>query len=312
LFSKFKRNTKAIFVDPNDTTQIKLVKGERLNIILSPAFYWVKKVSLPLKRVREVKKLLPSIFEDFLPDGSYSYTAYKQEDKFILFAYEDKKILDYLSSKGISSANIHGVYFAQSEFEESEEAYSISERESIINKDGLVVLVPSTWVQESKPLHLQERSLSKHSITLQQFGHIVDTKSLYTIASILGVLALILIVEIFIASAKRDAVLVAKEELFSKYKLQSTMFQNRAIHTKYMDIHKRQTHLREYLSCFLNMHLKPIQKIQSIEVKNKTLFVKFSATAKGSEHEILSQLDSKKFKYKTSFQNDTMKVEMKL
>lgn len=312
MLSSFKRNTKVVFVDPSDTTPLSLQKGEKLDIILSPSLYWVKKMPLPVKSVREVKKLLPSIFEDSLPSATYSYTAYKQGDEFILFAYEDKKILDFLSAKGINSANIHGIYFAQSEFENEEKAYSVSETQSILSKDTLVVLVPSLWIKESQPLHLEEKTLSKHRVTLQQFGHIVDTKSLYTIAGILGVLAIILIVEIFIASAKRDAILAAKDELFSKYKLQSTMFQNKATHAKYSAIHKRQTHLREYISYFLNMHLKPTQKIKSIEVKNKTLFVTLSGAHKGSERRILSQLDSKKLKYKTSFNGDTMKVEIKL
>ena len=312
MLSSFKRNTKVVFVDPSDTTPLSLVKGEKLDIILSPSLYWVKKMPLPVKSVREVKKLLPSIFEDSLPSATYSYTAYKQEDEFILFAYEDKKILDFLALKGITIANIRGVYFAQSEFQNSEEAYGVSETQSIISRDGLVVLVPSLWVRESQPLSLEEKTLSKHRVTLQQFGHIVDTKSLYTIAGILGVLAIILMVEIFIASSKRDAILASKDALFSKYKLQATMFQNKATHAKYTAIDKRQTHLREYISYFLNMHLKPTQKIKSIEMKNKTLFVTLSGVVKGRERRILSQLDSKKLKYKTSFSGESMKVEIKL
>ena len=301
-----------VLIDPSDIAPLSLEKGEKLNIILSPSLYWVKKMSLPVKSVREVKKLLPSIFEDSLPSATYSYTAYKKEDNFLLFAYEDKKILDFLSTKGISNAHIRGVYFAQSEFENSKEAYTVSKTQSIMSKDGLVVLVPSAWVKESQPLHLEEKALSKHRITLHQFGHIVDTKSLYTIAGILGVLAIILMVEIFIASTKRDAILASKDALFSKYKLQSTMFQNRATHTKYSAIHTRQTHLREDISYFLSMHLKSTQKIKSIELKHKTFFVTISGVTKGSERRILSQLNSKKLKYKTSFNGETMKVEIKL
>ena len=312
MLSSFKRSIDTVFVDPSDTTELSLQKGTKLDIILSPSLYWVKKISLPVKSVREAQKLLPSLFEDSLPEGNYSYMAYKKEDDFIIFAYEDKKILELLSSKGIALANIHGVYFAQSEFESAESAYRINQTQSIYVKDGVVVLVPSAWVKEPKELNFNELELSKHRVKLQQFGHIVDTKSLYTIAGVLGILALILVVEIALASSKCDAVLDAKDALFSKYKLQPTMFQNRATYAKYSGIHARQTHLREYISDFLHMKLKKTQRVESIEVKNKILYVSMSGAAKGSEQNILSQLDSKHLKYKTSFHGERMKVEVKL
>ena len=312
MLSSFKHDVGIVFVDPLETTPLSLEKGIKLDIILSPSLYWVKKLSLPVKSVREVQKLLPSLFEDSLPEGNYSYRAYKKEDEFIIFAYEDKKILDLLSAKGINAANIHGVYFAQSEFEDTEEAYSINETQSIYVKDSLVVLVPSVWINEPKEMNLNAIKLSKHKVKLQQFGHIVDTKSLYTIAGVLGVLAVILLVEIFLAASKRDTILESKDALFTKYKLQRTMFQNKATYAKYSSIHSRQMHLREDISYFLNMKLKKTQRVVSLEVKNKLLYVSISGAAQGSERSILSQLDSKHLKYKSSFHGDTMKVEIKL
>ena len=312
MLSSFKSSNRIIFVTHNDTKTLFFEKKEKVDIILSPAFYWVKKMPLPVKSVREVKKLLPSIFEETLPLATYSYTAYKRKDTFILFAYEDKKILDFLTAKGINSSNISGIYFAQSEFEDSEEAYTVSETQSIISKDALVILIPSLWISKKQPLHLEEKILSKHKILLQQFGHIVDRKSLYTIVGILGILAIILMVEIFIASSKRDAILTSKDALFSKYKLQPTMFQNRSIYTKYSAIHQRQTHLREYISYFLNMQLKSTQRIKIIEVKSKVLIVILSGVTKGNERGLLTQLDVKKLHYKTSFNDKTIKIEIKL
>ncbi|MDQ7066925.1 MAG: hypothetical protein Q9M40_02365 [Sulfurimonas sp.] len=75
------------------------MKREKVSIILSPSLYWVQKLSLRVKYVREVKKLLPSIFEDMLPAGQYSYSAYKRGDDFFIFAYEDKAILKLLQDK---------------------------------------------------------------------------------------------------------------------------------------------------------------------------------------------------------------------
>jgi len=309
---KFKRSINAVFLDPSRSETIVCEKGKKLDIILSPKMYWVKKMSLPVSSVREVKKLLPSIFEDSLPFGHYSYYAYKSEDEFILLAYEDKKILDLITSKGISSSDIATIRFAQTEFEALEGALSITDKESMYVKDTLLVLAPTVWLEESRDLVLDALKLSKHTIKLQQFGHIVDNKSLYKIAAVLVALILILIVEIFVASAKSDAILESKDALFAKYKLQATMFQNKSTYDKYSKIYKTQTKLRETIAIFLTMPLKEKQKITLLEYKNNKLFVSIKGVKKESENNLLSKLKAKKLIYKASFNDDTIKVELSL
>lgn len=312
MFTKFKHTAKPLFLDPNSETIVEYIKGEKVNVILSPSLYWVKKLTLPVKSVREVKKLLASIFEDSLPEGHYSYAAYKSGDKFLLFAYEDKKILTLLSDKGINLVDVSSIHFAQNEFTTLEGAIVVNATQSMYLKDELLVLVPSEWISEAKELDLTDLELSKQTIKLQQFGHIVDNSSLYKIGIILVMLALILIVEIFVASSKKSSVLALQEELFSKYKLQSTVFQNQSTKSKYNTIYKTQTKLREYMSSFLTMKLKPTQKITLIEYKNRVLQVTVLNVSKASEKSITSQLDAKEIKYKVSYKDDSMKVEIKI
>jgi hypothetical protein len=312
LFTRFKTNATTLFIDPNFEGTLEYESGKKVNLILSPSLYWVKKLSLPISSVREVKKLLPSIFEDTLLESHYSYTAYKSGDDFIAFAYEDKKIFDLLKRLGISYSDVVSLHFAQSEFDTIESAFEINASQSIYLKDSLLVLAPTTWLKETQILDVKDIELSKHRVKLQQFGHIVDNSSLYKVGTILIVLALILIVEIFVAKSKLSDVQVVKEELFSKYKLQSTMFQNSASMKKYTKIYTTQTKLREYISYFLSMKLKTGQKITLVEYKNSMLYVSISGVAKGSEGKITSQLNSKGVKFKTSHNNDTIKVEMKL
>ncbi|MDF1877754.1 hypothetical protein JHD47_07985 [Sulfurimonas sp. SAG-AH-194-L11] len=312
MLTKFKRSVNAVFLDPLRSETIVCEKGKKLDIILSPRIYWVKKMTLPVSTVREVTKLLPSIFEDSLPLGHYSYYAYKHENEFILFAYEDKKILDLIASKGISSADIGSIHFAQTEFEDLEGGVRVTDKESMYSKDRLLVLAPTSWIKESKELDLENIRLSKHSIKLQQFGHIVDNKSLYKIGGILLAFALILIIEIFVTNSKTDTIEQKKEALFAKYKLQPTMFQNRSTYDKYMKIYKRQTKLREIIAFLLTMPLKETQKITLLEYKNKKLFVNIKGVKKESENRLFSKLNEKNIKYKTSYNGDSIKVELSL
>ena len=93
MFTQFNQKYKTIFLDPS--SDISSVE-EKVNVILSPSLYWVKKLSLPLKKASEAHKLLPSIFEETLPLGNYNYSVYKKGDDFFAFAYDDKAIFRHL------------------------------------------------------------------------------------------------------------------------------------------------------------------------------------------------------------------------
>ena len=310
MLTKFKSINKVLFLDPNNSFILTQVDTKKIDVILSPALYWVKKLSLPISNLREVRKLLPSIFEDTLPPAHYSYMVYKKGEELIAFAYEDKKILEFLKSRGISNANIKSIRFAQSEFEEMQEALSVNETQSIYVRDDIVVLVPSTWLEQTQEMDLENISLSKHRIKLQQFGHIVDNNSIYKITALLIFFIMIIIAEIFIATAKKDAILEDKDALFSKYKLQATMFQNKATFKKYTKIHTVQTKLRQTMSLFLSMKLETNQKIKSMEYKNKKLIVLFEGITKDTQGTIISKLSAKKLQHKVSLSENILRVEV--
>jgi len=258
-----------VFLDPHSSIDVNF--DDKIDLILSPSLYWVQKVSLPVKYLRDVKKLLPSLFEDILPDGNYSYSVYKDQSKensFFIFAYEDKKIIDLASSFGINSSNIASVRFAQAVLGDLEGAVKINETQSIYVKEGVVTLVPCCWIEESGDINLRSIKLSRHTITLAQFGHIVDNSSLYKVAAVLLAFSFLSFTQYFITKQKIYSIEEQKSELFSKYDLKPTMFQNKALLKKYKDIHSNQTKLREELSDKLNQG-----GIKLITYKNNALKV---------------------------------------
>ena len=309
MFSKFNKQIKTIFLDPaSDSFEIE----DDLNVVLSPSLYWVKKVSLPVKYLRDAKSLLPSLFEDTLPEGSYSYSTYKSGDDFFIFAYEDKFIIDTLSSKGISSTQVKGVYFAQSELSQTQGAIKINETQSIYVKDEIVILVPCCWIEESGSLDIGCIDLSKHSISLKQFGHIVNDKSLYMLASIFSLLIVLVALEYFITVQKISTTTELKDELFSKHGLKSTMIQNRSMLNEYKTIHKRQSNLREYSSYILSMSLVKQQRLLQLSMKGKKLIAAFSGVEKGDEASLQKYLKSKKLQFTSNFKDKSWYVEIEL
>ena len=309
MFTKFNKKYKTIFLDPHSEVQ---EIDEKVNIVLSPTLYWVKKVSLPVKYVREALKLLPSIFEDTIPEGNYSYSAYKSGDEFIVFAYEDKLILDTLYEKGVASANIANIYFAQSELSHLESAVKINEAQSIYVKDGLLILVPCCWIEESGELDLSNITHSKHTITLAQFGHIVDNKSLYKIAAVLVAFISLLSIELFITLEKQEQIQNAKEELFLTHKLKPTMFQNRAMLKKYRALHESQTNLREYFAAILSVKSQERVVLSSISLKDEKMSVTFSGVDSKNEKVLLEALKRKNLKFSSSLKDEVLQLEVKL
>jgi len=309
LFSKYKKEVDTIFLDTSSSDFTTL---ETVNIVLSPSLYWVKKISLPVKNARDVKPLLPSLFEDYLPDGLYSYTAYKQGEDFFIFAYEDKKILELLNTKGITASQIQNVYFAQNELGFLDTAVKINERDSLYLKDDLLVLVPSEWVKESGDLDISSVSLSKKFITLKQFGHLINEKAIYILAGIFIFIIALIGIEYFITSQKTSTIYSQQEEIFLNHSLKPTMMQNRAMLKEYESLHVEQVKLRSNISYMLSINLKSTVKLSKISLKGKLLTFEFEGIEKGREKILEKDFDKNNIKYNAKYKKKTWHVEVKL
>ncbi len=309
---RFKSPSRIVFLDTNAKNKLNFTKKEQLHIILSPTLYWVKKVKLPVKTVHEAKKLLSALFEEMLPKGNYSYTAYKNDEFFYIFAYQDKEIIEELHKNNISFNNIKSIHFAQSELNDHEQAIQINEKQSLYLKDDLLTIIPSSWIESSIDIDLDSIKLSKHTIKLQQFGHIIDKKNLYTIGSFAIAFIILLLVELFIVSSKISAVETSKKELFTKYHLKSTMIQNRSILNKYSKIYEKQKKLRVYISYFLALHLNKMETISTINYSQKLLSVSIKGVSKADKKRLLAEFDQRNMKYKSKSVNNTLEVEVKL
>jgi len=307
LFIKFKKSYKTIFLDP---FMEKVHLHEKVNVILSPSLYWVKKISLPVRYVREVKKLLPSLFEDILPEGHYSYYVYKQGDEYIGFAYDDRMILDMMAEKGISPANVANIYFAQSELYSLEGAYKINDKQILTIKEGIVIVVPSNWVKETKRMQLDNLKLSKHAIVLQQFHHILEKSGFYKIGFVLVLLIVIIFGEWLIIRNKATYIADQRSKIFTQYHLKSTMMQNRAIDEELHKIYDKQMKLRKYIGAFLKLHLAKGEKISYIGYDSNKLRVIIKGVTE--REKIVQELKRQGIDTQATLKNSVLTLELTL
>ena len=307
---KFKKQHSTVFVD-RDSAVFEV--DESVNVILSPSLYWVQKRTLPVKSLREVKPLIESLFEDILPDGHYSYSAYKEGDEYLLFAYQDKAILDILAQKGLPPSKVNAVYFAQNELASLQEPKKIDDENVIAIKEGIVILLPAKFIKTDALLDVNGFSLSKRSIALKQFGHIVNEKSLYRLITLLAVIIVLVGSEYIITLNKASRLQTQREELFSSYNLKPTMFQNKALLKKYEGIYASQTKLRTLLAAVLSMHLNPAERLKVVEYKNKKLKLAYMGVKEGEEGIIKEQLKKRGFvPVKEHFNSGIWYVEFQL
>ncbi len=292
-------------------TNIDINSKIKYNIILSPSLYWVKKVSLPIKHARDVKKIAHTLFEGTIPeDAAYSYHAYKKEDSFFVFAYDDKKILSLIESKGITTANINAIYFAQSELDTMQGTYKANDTEALHVKDGIVIVLPLKWFQTLQLVNVADLKPSKEKIKLQQFHHFIDSGIIVKAIVFLILLIVVFSVELFIYKHQKDQIVKQKDELFAKYHLKPTMMQNKAILSDYERVYKIQKRIRKTIASFLKANLNKDEKIEQISYQNKVVRVVISHVNKEDEKRIIAPFYQQKRMYKSHISRGKLYVEV--
>ncbi len=172
----------------------KINRTDKTNIILSPEFYWVRIFDLPVKSVSQAKSLLPPLFEDICQDvDNLSYQVIKLEnDKFLCFAYENKKIFDTIKNSGINLSLVNGIYFAQNECE-GLQSFFIKEKAFSYTQDGILVKIPKNLLENAVDMEeeIHKINLSSHKVNIKLYNNLLNNKQIVPIIVICCVFILI-------------------------------------------------------------------------------------------------------------------------
>lgn len=108
--------SKKIFLSTNS----RVFENSKVDIILSPEFYWVRIFEIPVKNIFQAKQIIPTLFEDLIDEnGDLSYQVIKlEENKYLCFAYINQKIFEAIKESGLNLSLVNRVYFAQNECKE--------------------------------------------------------------------------------------------------------------------------------------------------------------------------------------------------
>jgi len=285
----FKNNSEVLFVSKSDHIE----KRGKYSVILSPEFYWVKRVTLPVKNERDALKLAPSIYEGFLPEGDFSYEARKVEDAFIMIAYNKKQISEALDKIFVHKSDIVDVYFAQDALVGVESCLAINDNIALSNIDGTIIQIPRacTNTKEGIDKVLESAALGKHKVKLSSFDNtLLSSGDLKVIGTIVTLLLVSFLSEYIVYKKGISDLEAQKDALIEKYDLPKTSIQLKSIKKSLEKKFKTQKALRERLFALSKLSLQPSEYIQSVESTIKDLTVKIHLTSKQREDAIKNMI----------------------
>ncbi|WP_024955741.1 hypothetical protein [Sulfurospirillum arcachonense] len=284
------------------------------DLLLSPEFYWVKKVTLNVKFAYEVKKMAESIFDGFLPSGDYEYKVFKvAPNEYILVAYDIKLIQDELIQLGIDMDFVANIYTLQSEFLQINA--KVDEEFGLATCKGVIVYSASKLLDLEDALHVEEL-LEDKTLSKNYIYHSKSKKNSLEYFNLMIWFVLILNLVVLLDTIKlyKDKKFLEnqKNTFIKKHNLPSTSFQITSMKEELSFIEKNQLGFRDAILYINKFHFLKDELFDSVYFKNNVIVFSVSLESKQRE-EILKKYISKKLTIlKSKNENKSLVVEIQL
>ena len=293
----------------------KYFTGE-YSLILSPQFYWVKRVELPVKSEYKAKKLAPSVFEGSLPEGeTYEYDVKYEKDRgtFIVIAYSKEYIYKSIREKISSKAKIRGIYFAQYELKDLQTCIAIDEEISLGNVDGLLIQVPSACVHSDDNVrkYLPKVKLSTKRIKIDQLEDNSDVKDYIYYIAFLGIFLVSQIVVYTAYKSELSSFDSMKKEILTRYNLPKTSFQLNSIKKSLEKEYKKQKTMKNILLKLDRISLLKNEKYMEIDISKNSAKVLIK-TNKNRAQKLLEDFKNKFSVSSANFADNILTLEVSL
>lgn len=264
------------------TKEYKNIDNEtELNIILSPEFYWTRKIKLPVANEKDAKSLIKPIFEEIFGElENYDFMAIGLPNgEFLGIAYEPKKIAQFLIDANIKLARVNAIYFAVIECQMYDKF--IFENKIYSYKDGVLLNIPtsiSNEIEKINELDLDSIFFSKYKLNLNYSNKYISNKMMYILSFIclcIGILYLwqgiIFANQASMNTTKIDSIKTTNNLPSSKMQLESIVLQMQNDFNLQGNIRKELAYILDY--SIISEHQS---KIDSLEFQNGSYKIVFS------------------------------------
>lgn len=291
----FKRRGRRVLYISEDV-EVGEVKS-RVDIVLSPKFYWIKREELSVKKERDALKFAPSIFEgQFSNIEDYRFLAIKRGDsEYIFLAYNPKDILEKLQNEfHISEKFLGDIYTAQSELMDIDEPLSLNRVKKVVSIDGIVSEIPK-FSHENSINYAGEflKKSNRSRFKLKYRGIDGEGGSLFVASLIPLAIVVYLTLDIIRLSSDSNYLQSEIERRRDVYSLPSTSFQIESIKNRYEKLESEQSKIRDSLFWLQDIKFSQYGKIEYLAIDRREFKFKLNVKNSKSLNKIKSELQKR-------------------
>ena len=263
--------SKKIFLSTNS----RVFENSKVDIILSPEFYWVRIFEIPVKNIFQVKQIIPTLFEDLIDENEdLSYQVIKlEENKYLCFAYINQKIFEAIKESGLNLSLVNRVYFAQNECKEFSQFF-IDGKSFLYTNDGILVKVPNEVITKSLDLKevINSINLSSNRVDIKLYNNFLTPKQINVVLLFCLVLLVLNFSKYFSYSNEISKIDEKIENLKKINNLPTSMIQIDSIISSNKKISQKEIEKREAI--FYVLSNKDFE-VKNIELQNDVLSIDF-------------------------------------
>jgi len=261
---------------------------ERVNVVLTPQHYSMKRQEMPIKYLYQAKKIAPSVFEGLLDaDREYAYHILKAGDGVWDFiAYDPREIKDFLRSKGLPPEKIDRIYFAQEFVDDLDAPIKLNDDKALTTVNNTVVVVPVSALDSEATLHAPESlKPGKGGISLGGSQGYLGFEQVASLAAILILFAGMLAYEGIRYGGDNGENSAKIKQLLEAYPALQNSYTRESISKKYKTLDRKERKKREIIKRISGMIFKGAT-LSSLQVDQK----KFSAVFDAKEKAVREKL----------------------
>ena len=255
---------------------------DKVVLILSPEFYWIKKIEFDVKNIKSAKKIAPSLFEGSLPHNNFEFKILKQKRDFFAIAYDPEEIKEAIKKSGLLGDNVKRVYFAQKEFENINECIELDDFFSLAKVEDIWTKIPKVCTQGSKTLDevLNEIKLSDFFVTLNKRREFFVNEKILRVAAA-SFLLFCLAQGIRLYSYEKEIKSLENKELtlLKNESLPSTLIQLRSIEKRLDKKLKKSMVQKKVIKYLSKLSIKGVKPIK-ISIKKDEVVLELSSDDK--------------------------------
>ncbi len=212
------------------TKRSSLEINSKVDLVLSPEFYWIRSFDIPVKTQKEALQVLPTLYEDTLPEQDFEYYCVKiEENKFLCFAYNNDIILEHIKNSGLSLSQINTVFFAQFQMI-NYKSFEIDGNSYLYEKNILIKIPANVSIDtESLSSELSETKVNTNKINMKFYSNVMSSKYIYTLVILLSFLIGINTIRYFSFSNENNNINVKVEKMKNSYDMPQTNIQTKSI-----------------------------------------------------------------------------------